>query len=315
MVDNVLVVPLAAFQAMIGPRCNPFLSIVVSGGLKLKKLHFSVTVFADAVPHDRVLSAIDYLKHLYDVISLTSALSEQEFRFVFQAEDVPVDVTSASWETMTSWNTVTLIPDLYYFQAKGYEDTSPVDISWGDRDSKIVWRGSTTGLFHQHLEDLDLLSRYQMCQIVSRFGSFADVGLNAVVQAADPGQEGLIKDRLMSEGLFKPFLPMTDMARCRYILDIDGNSNSWNFMMKLRLGCCVLRVGSDWHQWFMPRLLPWVHFVPIGKDLTDTESKINWCLENAAECAEIAKCGTAFAREMRFDEEMVTAAASLYQVH
>ena len=214
---------------------------------------------------------------------------------------------------MTSWHDVALIPDLYYFQAKGYEGPLPATIPWSDRHERIVWRGSTTGLLQQRVDDLDALPRYRLCKIVSQLGAIADVGLNAAVQAVDSEQEQRIKDRLLAEGLLKPFVPMTEMARCRFILDIDGNSNSWNFIMKLRLGCCVLRVDSDWQQWFTPRLLPWVHYVPIAKDLCDAASKISWCLDNAAECAAIADRGTAFALNMRFDDEMAAAAATLYE--
>ncbi len=312
MTNDVSTIPLGAFQDIIGPHCNPFLTIAVSGNLAPGTLQFVTTGIGGGGPHERVLSAITYLKHLHGVVAPTPATVNRDVRFVFQAEDVPVNVPSASWEAMTSWHDVTLIPDLYYFQARGYEDSSPIDIPWHDRESRIVWRGSTTGLLQQRIEDLDSLPRYRLCKIVSQLGAVADVGLNAAVQAVDPEQEQQITDRLRAEGLLKPFVPMAEMAQCRYIMDIDGNSNSWNFMMKLRLGCCVLRVESDWQQWFASRLVPWVHYVPIAKDLSDAASKIAWCLDNPAESAAIAQRGTAFARDMRFSDEMATAAAAVF---
>jgi hypothetical protein len=117
----------------------------------------------------------------------------------------------------------------------------------------------------------------------------------------------------MAEGLFKPFLPMAEMARYRYIFDIDGNSNSWNFMLKLRLGCCVLKVESHWQQWFAQRIEPWVHYVPIAQDLSDLHTQIAWCLDNDAECAAIAQRGVRFAEAMTFADEMATAATRIFQ--
>lgn len=313
MLQNVVTVPLAAFQEVVGPHCNPFLTVLVSGRMEPGKLRFQATDFAGGGPHERVLSAIVYCKYLQSAALSNGAAPDHDVRLILQAEDVPVNISSVSWETMASWNNVALIPDLYYFNARGYEDAPAPNMPWHERASTFVWRGSTTGLFHQRVEDLDRLPRYRLCRIVSRLGALADVGLNAAVQGADPQQEQLIQDRLAEEGLLKPFLPMGDMARYRYILDIDGNSNSWNFMLKLRLGCCVLKVESDWHQWYASRLLPWVHYVPVAKDLSDVESQIAWSLEHVEECAAIAERGAKFARDMIFADEMAAAAATLYR--
>jgi hypothetical protein len=312
MLHDISTVPLSAFQEVVGPHCNPFLTVFVSGRMGPGKLQFLTTSFTGGGPHERVLAAIDYCKYLQSAALSNGAAPDQEVRVIFQGEDVPVNIPSVSWETMAAWNDVALIPDLYYFNARGYDDAQAYDMPWHDRASKVVWRGSTTGLFQQRVEDLDRLPRYRLCQVVSQLGAFADVGLNAAVQGADPQQEQLIQDRLAAEGLLKPFIPMADMARYRYILDIDGNSNSWNFMLKLRLGCCVLKVESDWQQWYAHRLVPWVHYVPVAKDFSDVESQIAWCLDHAEECAAIAERGATFARSMRFDDEMAAAAATVY---
>lgn len=312
MHDDVSILPLAALQDIIGPHCNPFLTVAVSGTLAPNGLRFLVTDIAQGLPHDRALATIDYLRHLHDMLPPADRISDRNVGLIFQAEDVPIDMLSASWETKAAWHGITLVPDLYYFQGRGYENNFPGVLDWSDREAKIIWRGSTTGLFHQRLDDLDRLPRYQLARIMSELGELADVGLNAAVQAVDEEQESLIRERLISEGVFKPFLPMEEMTRFRYILDIDGNSNSWNFMMKLRLGCCVLRVESEWHQWFSERLRPWVHYVPIKRDFSDALQKVEWCLSNDAECAEIAAQGSQFARSMRFNDEMAQAASDLY---
>lgn len=312
MLYDISVLPLASFQDIVGQHCNPFLTVLVSGNPASGKLSFVTTAFTDGNPHERTLSAIEYLKYLRSALPPGTALAD-DVRLVFQAEDVPIDIPSASWEARNDWNNVALVPDLYYFNAKGYEDTPLVEIPWSARTPAVVWRGSTTGLYHQRADHLDALPRYRLCRIASELGAAVDVGLNAAVQAADAQQEELIRDRLMAEGLFKPFLPMAEMARYRYIFDIDGNSNSWNFMLKLRLGCCVLKVESHWQQWFAQRIEPWVHYVPIAQDLSDLHTQIAWCLDNDAECAAIAQRGVRFAEAMTFADEMATAATRIFQ--
>lgn len=312
MPDDVVVLALDQFQERIGRECNPFLTVLSTKAGDNEDLAFSVTSMPNGGPHNRVLSAIDYLKHLRDVAVSGKIDIADDTAFLFQGEDMPVDIASISWETMADWNNVAIIPDLYYFHARGYEDVPPSSVRWTERDPVVIWRGSTTGRFYQPAEELDLLPRYQLCKRAARLGVVADMGITAAVQAADPRNEQLIGERLTCEGLFKPFIPMSEMARNRYILDIDGNSNSWNFMAKLRLGCCVLRVDSDWRQWFSSRLVPWVHYVPIAKNLSDLEDRIDWCLANEAESAAIAERGTAFAYAMSFQDEMAAAAMTAY---
>ena len=65
-----------------------------------------------------------------------------------------------------------------------------------------------------------------------------------------------------------------------WLIDIDGNVNSWGLLWKLLSGCCVLRVSSDRQQWFHKRMVPWTHMVPIAPDLSDLRERIHWCLNN-----------------------------------
>jgi hypothetical protein len=312
MLDGVSILQLTQLQEITGPHCNPYLTIAVSGTLAAKTLNFAVTDISGGLPHDRVLSTIDYLRHLHHALPNQVKVHDRPVDFVFQAEDVPVNIPSVSWETRRSWDQIILVPDLYYFTSQGYEDAFIGTTPWNMRQNKIIWRGSTTGLFYQRLEDIDQLPRYQLCVGVSGLGDIADVGLNAVVQALDSEQEALIHERLTRENLFKPFIPMHDMAQYRYTLDIDGNSNSWNFIMKLRLGCCVLRVESEWQQWFWPRLSPWVHYVPLARDLSNIGEIVEWCLSHEAECEEISRQGMEFAQTMRFSDEMRIAASNIF---
>lgn len=309
MPDQITVLHFPEFREIVGPHCNPHLTIAVARGDTPGDLHFTVGELANGVAHDRVLSTIDYIRHLYRSRTNRNAPTGS---FLFQAEDVPADAPSVSWEARREWTDLTLVPDLYYFTAQGYETWSPRTVPWRARKAQAVWRGSTTGLFYFSVDDLDRLPRYRLCKTLSGLGDAADVALTGVVQTADSAQEQLVRTRLEREGLFKPFLPMEEMSQFRYVLDIDGNSNSWNFMMKLRLGACVLRVDSDWEQWFCDRLRPWYHYVPIAKDLSDAADVLRWCLDNSGECEAIAARGKAFASEMRFTEEMTSAANKIF---
>ena len=104
------------------------------------------------------------------------------------------------------------------------------------------------------------------------------------------------------------------MTHYRMLIDIDGNSNSWNALARFRMGCCVLRVESVWRQWFHDRIAPWEHYVPVRADLSDLGERIQWCLDNDEAAAEIAARGRRFALATRFEDEMDAAAQSLLSV-
>ncbi len=305
--DIVTTLPRDGMSAMAGIHVNPDLTIVARNGSGYADFRYFVSEGYGG-PHPRVIGALSYVEHLRSLMRHGDVPLRNDGQIVFQLEDNPIDVPSVSWEARRDWQNVRLIPDLYYFAARGYEDFDPVLEPWEDRRPSLVWRGSSTGLFWQTLDDLDRLPRYRMCRFAARLGAGADVALTDLVQAANPEEARLIRERVTREGLLKPFIPMAEMARHRFILDIDGNSNSWNFMQKLRLGCCVLRVESQWQQWFSDRLIAWEHYVPIASDLTDLIERAEWCFANMEECSAIAVRGAKFAFDMSFADEMSHAA-------
>lgn len=308
--DLVTIVPEQGLLAMAGAPVNPFVTIIARAGTGHVDFRYFVSNW-QVGPHHRVIATLPYFEHLRAVMRSSGQPVRRDAQIVFQLEDNPLHYPSVSWEVQKGWDGIRLIPDLYYFMAGGYEAFDPELIPWEDRRPSVVWRGSSTGLpwLLQTLDHLDDLPRYRMCKFAAALGAQADVGLTEVVQTASPEDDALIRERLMREGLLKPFVPMIEMARHRFMLDIDGNSNSWNFMQKLRLGCCVLRVESLWRQWFADRLTAWEHYVPVAADLSDLVERAEWCFAHPAECAAIAARGRQFAIDMSFADEMTGAAA------
>jgi hypothetical protein len=309
--DIVTILPREGVSALAGVHVNPDLTIVARNGMEPGDYRYFVPEFQGGL-HRRVAASLSYLLHLRAVALEGDRPLRHDGQIVFQLEDNPVDVLGVSWEAQRGWQNVRLIPDLYYFSARGYEEFDPALAPWVARRPSLIWRGSSTGLFWQTQSALDDLPRYRMCKLAAQLGAGADVGLTDLVQAANPEEAELIRERVSCEGLLKPFVPMTEMALHRFILDIDGNSNSWNFMQKLRLGCCVLRVESRWQQWFSDRLTAWEHYVPIASDLSDFIERAEWCFANPAECSAIAERGKRFASEMKFADEMSRAASNAF---
>ena len=248
-------------------------------------------------------------------------LQDVGLRYVFQGEDRTRNIKSVACESQRDWNDVTLIPDFYYFMERGYEnflaEGTPMP-DWSARRSAIVWRGSTTGMVDGAVapgfgaDTLHGLPRYRVCRILQQLGPAADVGFVAIVQCSDE-QRQIILPRLAAEGLMVPYIYPQDMVNFKFLVDIDGNANAWNFIQRLRMGCCILKVDSPWIQWFNHRIVPWVHYVPVKADLSDLLERAEWCLTHDRKAAQIAENARRFGLDMSFETEMRRAALDILQ--
>jgi hypothetical protein len=306
-VSSPIILPWRELGHLAGVPVNPMVSIIALRDAGEPDIRYYV---ADE-RHPRLDITLDMIRHLRAIALHEGMAVPETERVVIQGDDTPVDVESVSWGTQVNWSAIRLIPDLYYFFAQGYEDFEPDLEAWDERPASIVWRGSTTGRFGQTVENVQDLPRYRLCKLALELGSRADVGITDVVQS-HPEHTDLIRERLQNEGIFRDFVPFAEMGRHRFIMDMDGNSSSWNFMMKLRLGCCVLRVESPWRQWFSSRLIAWKHYVPVAADLSDFLARADWCFAHPAESAAIAAAGKQFAVDMKFSVELSNAARATF---
>ena len=74
----------------------------------------------------------------------------------------------------------------------------------------------------------------------------------------------------------KKFIPMTDLPKYKYLIDIRG----WSFYARmtrlLMMNRVVLRVDSIYREWYDEYLVPMKHYVPVKADMSDLLSKIEY---------------------------------------
>ena len=78
------------------------------------------------------------------------------------------------------------------------------------------------------------------------------------------------------------------ISNYKYILSIEGNIAAFRLSLELAYNSVILLVKSDFYIWYQPLLKPWIHYVPIKKDLSDLVDKIDWCKKNDNKCKIIA---------------------------
>jgi hypothetical protein len=140
-----------------------------------------------------------------------------------------------------------------------------------------------------------------------------DAKMTNIVQASNGDEAEKIRAYVDSLGLLSAHVPQEEFFKYRFQIDIDGNSNSWGLLPKLMMGSCVLKVVSEWRQWYYDGLHPWKHYVPIRNDLSDLEERVAWCLDNDEHAREIAANGMNYANALVFGPEMLRAARLILQ--
>ena len=196
-----------------------------------------------------------------------------------------------------------VIPDPYCLMSGGYGALRQEFLrrqlpTWTDRLPLALWRGSSTGLEPLDLHNISQNKRYQLCRWSQQHPQLLDARLTAIVQSRDPLSQQDLAQLLHEKDLLRPRVEPWDAALHRWLIEIDGNVNSWGLLWKLLSGSCVLRVASQRRQWYHHRLEPWVHVVPVATDLQDLETQLVWCRRNPARCEAIARAGRQLAEQV-----------------
>ena len=196
-----------------------------------------------------------------------------------------------------------LIPDPYALGSNGYAGIRARFASeplppWEERLPIAIWRGSSTGTLGLNPENLSGNRRYQLCQLSRKWPALLDARFTAVVQAADGKAQQQLEQQLHKQRLLVARLDPWHLALHRWLIEIDGNVNSWGLLWKLFSGCCVLRVASERRQWYHHRLIPWTHVVPVASDLSNLAERLQWCKANPQHCAAMAAAAQALAQEV-----------------
>jgi hypothetical protein len=196
-----------------------------------------------------------------------------------------------------------LLPDPYALGSEGYRlfreqlQRQPLP-PWRERLPLAFWRGASTGSHAITLRRLAANPRYRLCRLSRSMPQWLDARLTRVVQCRDAAAQQAVIQRLQDEQLLAPACEPWYFGLHRFLIEIDGNVNSWGLLWKLLSGSCVLRVGSIRQQWYHGWLEPYRHLVPVAADLSDLSERLAWCGENPQACEAIARNGQRLAQRV-----------------
>ncbi len=157
-----------------------------------------------------------------------------------------------------------LIPDPHFLESDGYlsyrRQVRDHAIAWHDRADDLYWRGSLTGVADQYA-DMMRLPRVTLSLMALHVPR-----INAKITDLSQFGPWLPNLQFMLDGLgvLGPREDAIENVRYKYLVDIDGNTNSWpGLFMKLASGGAVFKLSSEYRQWYYDRLIPGENHLPM----------------------------------------------------
>ncbi|KAJ3781614.1 glycosyl transferase family 90-domain-containing protein [Lentinula aff. detonsa] len=162
-------------------------------------------------------------------------------------------------------------------------------------DERLLWRGTNTGIHHSPRSRWQSSHRDTLVRIANEVNGTLDILISpnpgyedqpvdnpqtvrrarinpAMMDAAfvqGPSQCEEPTCNFMKQTYeYKKMQSMEDAGNYKYVLDIDGNGWSGRFKRLITSNSLVFK-STIYPEWFLDRVEPWVHYVPVQVDLTD----------------------------------------------
>lgn len=152
------------------------------------------------------------------------------------------------------------------------------DIDFNKKQSRVVWRGTTTGNLKNKGNRFDLVTRYHNKR------PDIDVGFSFVTQGKSEYSKYV-----------KGSMSIPELLQYKYIISIEGNDKDSGINWKLNSNSLIMMPRPQITSWLMETtLVPSVHYILLNDDFSDLEDKITWCEANPDKCEEIVKNAKVF---------------------
>ena len=102
------------------------------------------------------------------------------------------------------------------------------------------------------------------------------------------------------KGRLKPAMPMREQVdKYKYQAWLPGNCASVRLASQLAADSAIFKVENDESEWYYPLLKPYVHYIPIVANETDTNllEQLEWAEANLDQVKRIVAAANDFARQ------------------
>ena len=173
--------------------------------------------------------------------------------------------------------------------------------SWEKKTSKLFWRGYPMGFQHDYSHNWKNTPRGKACYLSHLYPDLINAGFNVTDHTFIVNAQ-----QIENINIYKPWVDQPDVMKYKYQLSIDGHTCSYpGLQWKLLSKCTVFLQETEDVMWFYSQIHPWVHYIPVKKDLSDLKEKVVWAQLNDRASREIANNSHEFAKEQLHPEAIL----------
>lgn len=213
------------------------------------------------------------------------------------------------------------LPDLHSIGLTGFDpDAKPDQISFEDKQDRVVWRGMISGsemrdsvkpgpashVFLRKLAEAGndpsardaawrALKQTSRLNFILRHFDHADFDLGIVMAwhfrqfADDPLLAPYCKTRQ----------PLSFFHGFRYQLYLSGYDHGSNFIPMIDSQSVLLKEEDGWEVFYSGRFKPWKHYIPLVRYGADVAEKLAWARANPQKCKEMSAAARAEVAHLR----------------
>ncbi len=162
-----------------------------------------------------------------------------------------------------------------------------INLKWKSKKPVCIFRGAATGCGITSETNV----RLKAADLAVDYPDILDIGIvdwNARMKKFKGQPIDVIKPNKFRFAL-KNKINQLEKSNYKYILNLDGHVSAFRLSSELGMMSVVLLVDSDYKMWYSDLLVPYKHYIPIKKDLSDLVSQVEWCKNNDSDCEKIAK--------------------------
>lgn len=171
---------------------------------------------------------------------------------------------------------------------------------WKKKSTIAFWRGSAKGE-QDAIETTKKTNRLRVALISHSNPKEVD----AKFYNLDGLNEEMGKE-IVNKELIDSFVPVKKQFKYKYLIDLDARScTNKRCFGQLYSNCVPFKQESDSIQWYHGYLKPYIHYIPIKRDLSDLLEKIEWAKAHDAQMRQIGRNGIYFVEENLAYEDLL----------
>ena len=188
------------------------------------------------------------------------------------------DICIPTWD---DWTRVQSEDELYFSGCIKFNDSQP-DLPFDERIPIAIFRGSITGIGYNIKTNPRLFISSIQDENIDAGITKINNRIRKIKGIHDPKIIECVKNINQ-----KPYTSFHEQKKYKYIINISGWVSAFRLSIELNSGSVVLLQDQEYKLWFTDKLIPWTHYVPVKRDLSDVSEKVQWCIDNNEKCKEI----------------------------